>query len=107
MTRHAIAAASSPPTSASELDGNTILSPKQTYQVTSLSSATIWRLRQKGEFPDPVRLSPGRMGWRRRDVESWLAARQDIADYVRPSPNPLARPRPAKVPEPVPPRRRR
>ena len=28
-------------------------------RLTSLSRTTIWRLRRKGEFPRPVRLSPG------------------------------------------------
>lgn len=76
----------------------TILSPKDTSRLTSLSSATIWRLRRLGDFPDPVRLSPGRMGWRRRDIEAWCAAREGIAGYLRPSPNPRVR----ALPDPVP-----
>lgn len=100
MGRHATVAA--PPEGPAVEDG-AILSPKQTYQFTSLSGATIWRLRQRGQFPDPVQLSPGRMGWRRRDVARWLAERQDIAHQLRPSPNPKARP--VQVLEPV--RRRR
>jgi prophage regulatory protein len=103
MARHATATADAP--AALDLAAPAILSPQQTYQLTNLSSATIWRLRRQGEFPHPVRLSPGRMGWRRRDVEQWVAERQDIAHYLRPSPNPRARP--AKVERVRAPRRRR
>jgi predicted DNA-binding transcriptional regulator AlpA len=55
-----------------------ILSPKDTYKLTSLSGATIWRLRRQGQFPEPIRLSPGRMGWRRTDIEHWLSEREAV-----------------------------
>lgn len=67
-----------------------ILSPKDTYKLTSLSGATIWRLRRQGQFPEPIRLSPGRMGWRRTDVELWLNEREAVPDRLRASPNPRA-----------------
>jgi prophage regulatory protein len=41
----------------------------------SLSEATIWRLRKKFLFPEPVRLSPGRVAWKESDIENWLAER--------------------------------
>lgn len=44
-------------------------------EVTGLSKATIYRLLNRGEFPDRVRLSPRCVGWRVADVEAWLAAR--------------------------------
>jgi prophage regulatory protein len=67
-----------------------ILSPKDTYKLTSLSGATIWRLRRQGQFPEPIRLSPGRMGWRRADIEQWLSERQAVHGRMRPSPHPRA-----------------
>jgi predicted DNA-binding transcriptional regulator AlpA len=65
-----------------------IWSPQHTARQTSLSIATIWRLRQTGAFPNPIKLSPGRVGFRRLDVEAWLAGRagQRITDPLRPSP---------------------
>ena len=42
-----------------------------------LSGTTIWRMRRRGEFPQPVRLSPGCIGWRERDVEAWIAQRAE------------------------------
>lgn len=40
-----------------------------------ISAATEWRMRQRDDFPRPVRLSPGRIGYRRCDVEAFIAAR--------------------------------
>lgn len=33
----------------------------------------------KGEFPAPVKLGARAVGWRRSDVENWLASRQTKA----------------------------
>lgn len=54
---------------------NDILRPRVVEAVTSLDGSTIWRLRQRREFPEPIRLSPGRVGYRRSDIEQWLASR--------------------------------
>jgi prophage regulatory protein len=54
----------------------TALLPMATVKArTSLSPATIYRLIRKGEFPRSVRLSPGRVGWRDSDIQSWLSKR--------------------------------
>jgi len=42
---------------------------------TTLSGPTLWRLRKTGRFPEPVRLSPGRVGWREADLLDWLDTR--------------------------------
>ena len=44
--------------------------------VVGLAPVTIWRLRRAGQFPPPLRLSAGRIGWRRADLEQWLAERE-------------------------------
>ena len=44
-----------------------------------LSGTTIWRLRRRGQFPDPVRISPGCVAWRESDVESWIASRLEAS----------------------------
>ena len=44
-------------------------------RITGLSKATIYRLRDRGEFPQPVQLSPRCVGWRVKDIEAWLEAR--------------------------------
>ncbi len=55
-----------------------ILSLRQVIEITGLSPATIWRMRRRGEMPEPIRLSPGRVGWRESDIERWLVARAEI-----------------------------
>ncbi|MCQ3804564.1 MAG: AlpA family phage regulatory protein [Acidimicrobiia bacterium] len=46
--------------------------------VTGLSRTTLWRLRQAGEFPAPVRLggdASRAVGWLRGDIEAWIHSR--------------------------------
>jgi prophage regulatory protein len=38
----------------------------------------------RGEFPSPVQLSPGRVGWRESDIDAWIASRP-IVDPRRPA----------------------
>ncbi|MCP4184850.1 MAG: AlpA family phage regulatory protein [Hyphomicrobiales bacterium] len=50
-------------------------SEKQLDVVTSLSRATRWRLRQCGDFPKPVQLSPGRVGYPVYLIDAWISER--------------------------------
>jgi prophage regulatory protein len=52
-----------------------VIRPRHLKAATGLSSTTIWRLRQRGEFPQPIRLSSGACGWFRGDLAEWLASR--------------------------------
>lgn len=54
-----------------------ILRPRELAERIGLSLTTIWRLRQRGELPEPIRLSPGCVGWRLSDIDAWLASRPD------------------------------
>ena len=49
-------------------------------QQTSLSRVTLWRMALRGDFPTPVRLSPGRVGYLASDVDAWIAARKPSGD---------------------------
>lgn len=54
-----------------------VLSPREVRAlVGGLSITTLWRMRRRGEFPEPVQLSKRRVGWRRSDVELWLLNRE-------------------------------
>jgi predicted DNA-binding transcriptional regulator AlpA len=52
-----------------------IVAPRHLKLVTGLAPVTCWRLRRAGLFPQALRLSVGRIGWRRADLEAWLRAR--------------------------------
>ena len=63
------------------LDGYpVILRTRAVLELMGLSRTTLWRRRKAGDFPAPVRLG-GRgsraVGWRRTDVERWLAELPD------------------------------
>ncbi|WP_231365736.1 AlpA family transcriptional regulator [Thioalkalivibrio sp. ALMg3] len=40
-----------------------------------VSPSTVWRWVRNGDFPQPVRLSPGCTRWRLEDVERWESER--------------------------------
>jgi len=89
----------------------------QVRDITGLSRTTVWRLQKAGDFPLPVRMSPGRVAWRERDLCDWTAARQPsrvdpgTEGGQRQPQRPLAVPspdvRPANLPENSPARRSR
>ncbi len=65
-------------------DSIDILSPRAVAKLLGLSVVTIWRMREakplrsgqaRQKFPEPIQLSPGRIGWRRADIERWLEQR--------------------------------
>ena len=62
-----------------------VLSRRQVAAVLGVSTTTLWRMVRRREFPAPIRLSRGRVGWRRVTVEQWLAARE-AASVVRRTP---------------------
>jgi predicted DNA-binding transcriptional regulator AlpA len=43
--------------------------------LTGLSRTTAWRLQKAGDFPLPVAISPGRVGWRESEIAAWSASR--------------------------------
>jgi len=55
-----------------------ILSPAEVTARTSLSRTTLWRLARDttSDFPRPIRLSPGRIGWSASSLDRYLADRQ-------------------------------
>lgn len=50
-------------------------SEKQVVAITSLSGATIWRLRQVKKFPEPVSISKGRVAYPKSVIHEWIAER--------------------------------
>ena len=60
-----------------------ILKMKSVADVTGLSPTHIRRLVEMQNFPQPVPLSAGRLGWVEAEVQSWLRARVDARDAAR------------------------
>ena len=52
------------------------ISQKEITVKLGISHTTLWRLRQSGVFPQPIQLSPRRLGWRLEDIEAFLQSRE-------------------------------
>lgn len=79
---------------------------RQIRELTGLGRTTAWRMRQAGDFPEPVSISPGRVAWRERDIIAWNESR-GAPLHPRPprAPRPPARPpEDRRIPERVNPR---
>lgn len=66
-----------------------ILPWPQVRPIAGISRTTAWRLQNTGDFPRPVVLSPGRVGWRESEVQAWRASR---VPRGQPAPAPLFEP---------------
>ena len=53
-----------------------VLKLKDVINQTTLSSSTIYRLVQAGEFPKPIKLAAHASGWLESDIEDWIESRQ-------------------------------
>ena len=51
------------------------ISYDEVHDRTGLSRTTIWRLERAKDFPQSVRISPGRRAWRESDLDRWIASR--------------------------------
>jgi prophage regulatory protein len=61
-----------------ERDHDQIITQAEVEHLTSASRTTLWRWCRKGIFPSPLRIGPRRIGWSRRAVEQFLAARPAV-----------------------------
>jgi prophage regulatory protein len=54
---------------------NRVIRLKEVKRLTGLSTSTIWRKEQTGEFPARIKLSCRAAGWLLADVNRWLQDR--------------------------------
>ena len=52
-----------------------VLSRLQVANILGVSLPTLWRMVNRRALPRPIRISPGRVGWRASTVRDWLADR--------------------------------
>ncbi len=53
-----------------------ILRRPEVQRLTGLSSASIYRLMDRGTFPRPMKLGVRAVGWVAAEIEAWLESRQ-------------------------------
>lgn len=46
--------------------------PLINYKVVPYSATTIWRKSRSGEFPSPIKISPGITAWRVGEIRAYL-----------------------------------
>ena len=61
-----------------------VIKLKTVCELTTFSSATIYRLIKKGEFPRQIKLSERSSGWLLEDINAWLEQRinKTYGDYL-------------------------
>jgi prophage regulatory protein len=52
----------------------------QVKELTTFSSATIYRLIEKGEFPRQLKLAERSSGWLLEDIYNWIEEKKDARD---------------------------
>jgi prophage regulatory protein len=52
-----------------------ILRSREVCRRVGLSVPTIWRLRQRGDFPAPIKITSRVIGYDSIEIDNWLAAR--------------------------------
>ena len=58
--------------------GEILISYPQTETKVDLDRTTIWRMIQRGDFPEPVKTSPGRVAFKLSAVEQWIEDRVTV-----------------------------
>lgn len=59
-----------------------ILRRTQVEARTGLSRSAIYALKDRGEFPQPVKLTAKAVGWRSSDIDDWLESRVQVGEKV-------------------------
>lgn len=59
----------------SRLEPGTYVRADQVLAVVPFARATLWRLVKSGQFPAPVKLTPGVTAWKADTVQAWLDER--------------------------------
>nr|WP_316627016.1 AlpA family phage regulatory protein [uncultured Brevundimonas sp.] len=48
---------------------------RRVRDIAGISRSTAWRMQRSGDFPTPVTVSPGRVGWWESELTAWKGAR--------------------------------
>jgi prophage regulatory protein len=79
-----------------------IIRRRELAELLGVSGMTVWRWEApRGDLPARIRLGPHTVGWRRRDIEAWLAKRgaAEGAASMTALLSPSGDPRPATEPD--------
>lgn len=63
------------------IDSLQLLTVTDVCKMLRISKPTLWRLRRSGDFPDPTTVTERIFGWRRWEIDEWLASRPRSRRY--------------------------
>ena len=66
----------------------TILRMPQVIEMTGVSRAHVYALISREEFPRPIRIGRRAVGWKKNDVEAWIADRPLAGSWTKISTRP-------------------
>jgi len=52
-----------------------LLRPAVVADRLGISLPTLWRMRRRGDFPEPIKITAATVGYIERDVDAWIEAR--------------------------------
>ena len=55
-----------------------IMRVKDVLEAVNVDRKTLYRWRENGTFPRPLRLGPASIGWPRHVVDEWVANRETV-----------------------------
>lgn len=58
-------------------DIDPVLTMKQVVAVVTYSRSQLYKMMKAQRFIQPIKLGPGRVGWRRSAVANWLSDREE------------------------------
>lgn len=58
------------------------MSQTEVTKVVGLSRQELWRRRQVGQFPEPVKIGVRRIGYLKSEIEAWIAGRVSERDAI-------------------------
>ena len=63
------------------IDARQLLTVTDVCRLLRISKPTLWRIRRAGNFPDPTTVTERIFGWRRSEIDAWLASRPTLRRY--------------------------
>jgi prophage regulatory protein len=63
------------------LEGLQLLTQSDVCKLLRISKPTLWRIRRSGGFPEPTAVTERVFGWRRSEIDAWLASRPNSREY--------------------------
>lgn len=58
---------------------------ERVQDIAGISRTTAWRMQRTGDFPTPVTVSPGRVGWWESELTAWKSIRNSAKGLTPPA----------------------